>query len=74
MDLKQLQALQAIADHGSFSGAAVALSTVQSNISTRIKALEHELDVVLVDRASGRLGLDFVAHTHAWRESRVETA
>ena len=55
MDLKQLQALQAIADHGSFSGAAVALSTVQSNISTRIKALEHELDVVLVDRASGHL-------------------
>ena len=55
MDLKQLQALQAIADHGSFSGAAIALSTVQSNISTRIKALEHELDATLVDRASGRL-------------------
>ncbi|MEI6701603.1 MAG: LysR family transcriptional regulator [Actinomycetota bacterium] len=55
MDLRQLQALQAIADHGSFSTAAVALGTVQSNISTRIKGLEAELDATLVDRSNGRL-------------------
>jgi LysR family hydrogen peroxide-inducible transcriptional activator len=54
MDLKQLEALVAIADHGSFSAAATALDTVQSNVSGRIARLERELDTELVDRASGR--------------------
>jgi LysR family nitrogen assimilation transcriptional regulator len=55
MDIKQLQALVGIADHGSFSEAAIALNTVQSNISGRIARLEKELDTDLVDRSSGRL-------------------
>jgi LysR family hydrogen peroxide-inducible transcriptional activator len=55
MDLKQLQALVAIADHGSFSSAAVALDTVQSNISGRVARLERELDSELVNRSNGRL-------------------
>jgi DNA-binding transcriptional LysR family regulator len=55
MDLRQLSALVAIADHGSFSGAAAALHTVQSNVSTHIKRLERELGVQLVDRQSGEL-------------------
>ncbi len=50
MDLRQLSALVAIADHGSFSAAARALYTVQSNISGHISRLEKELGVVLVDR------------------------
>jgi len=33
LDLKHLQALIGIADHGSFSAAAVAIGTVQSNVS-----------------------------------------
>lgn len=55
MDMRQLTALLAVAEAGSFSAAARALHTVQSNISTHIAHLERELGVTLVDRASGRL-------------------
>ena len=48
-----MEALVGIVDHGSFSGAADALGTVQSNISNRIARLEAELGTTLVDRASG---------------------
>ena len=55
MDVRQLAALVAIADHGSFSAAARALYTVQSNVSGHIARLERELGVRLVDRAQGGL-------------------
>jgi len=55
MDLRQLQAVVAIAEHGSFSAAAEALATVQSNVSTHVKKLEIELGTAVVDRASGEL-------------------
>jgi len=55
VDLRQLSALMAIADRGSFSGAAAALHTVQSNVSGHIKRLERELGTVLVDRQTGQL-------------------
>lgn len=55
MDLRQLSALVAIADHGSFSSAARALYTVQSNVSGHISRLEKELGVTLVDRQRGGL-------------------
>ncbi|HVN50261.1 MAG TPA: LysR family transcriptional regulator, partial [Acidimicrobiales bacterium] len=55
MDLRQLAALVAVAEAGSFSAAARRLHTVQSNVSTHVARLERELDVVLVDRASGEL-------------------
>jgi len=55
MDLRQLQAVVAIADHGSFSGAASALRTVQSNVSSHVARLEKELGVQLVDRQAGEL-------------------
>ncbi len=55
MDLRQLQALVAIADHRSFSAAASALHTVQSNVSSHIARLERELGVQLVDRQGGQL-------------------
>lgn len=55
MDLRQLTALVAIADHGSFSAAARALYTVQSNVSGHIARLEKELGVTLVDRHRGGL-------------------
>lgn len=55
MDLKHLQALVGIADTGSFSAAADALGTVQSNVSAHVARLERELEVGLVDRSSGRL-------------------
>lgn len=55
MEIRQLEALVGIADHGTFSSAAEALGTVQSNISNRIARLEHELGSELIDRASGAL-------------------
>src|SRR3954454_12403458 len=55
MDLRQLTALTAVADHRSFSAAARALHTVQSNVSTHVARLEKELGATLVDRASGGL-------------------
>lgn len=55
MEIRQLEALVGIADHRTFSAAADALGTVQSNISSRISKLEHELGAELIDRASGSL-------------------
>ena len=55
MDLRQLRALVAIAEHGSFSAAADHLGTVQSNVSTHVAKFEHELRCALVDRSTGRL-------------------
>lgn len=55
VDLRQLAALAAVADHRSFSAAARALHTVQSNVSSHIANLERELRVDLVDRATGEL-------------------
>ena len=55
MEIKQLQVLVAIADHGSFSAAAKALHTVQSNVSAHIARLESTLECVLIDRSTGQL-------------------
>jgi LysR family hydrogen peroxide-inducible transcriptional activator len=55
MELKQLDALAAVAEHGRFSAAARALDTVQSNISTHIARLEDDLGAILVDRSAGEL-------------------
>ena len=55
MDIRQLHALVAVAEHGTFSGAAQALHTVQSNVSAHVARLERELDTTLVDRQTGRL-------------------
>ena len=55
MDLRQLSALLAVADTGSFSAAGRQLHTVQSNVSTHVARLEKELGVVLVDRGTGLL-------------------
>jgi DNA-binding transcriptional LysR family regulator len=55
MEIRHLQALVGVADHGSFSAAAEALGTVQSNVSAHIARLERELGAPLVDRSAGRL-------------------
>ncbi len=55
MDVRQLATLVAVADNGSFSAAARALFTVQSNVSARVARLEKELGVILVDRRKGDL-------------------
>jgi DNA-binding transcriptional LysR family regulator len=50
MDLRQLRALQAVAEGGSFSAAADALTYTQPAISKTIAGLERELGTVLVER------------------------
>lgn len=55
MDLRQLQSLLAVVDHGGFTAAARATHTVQSNVSAHVARLERELDAVLIDRSSGLL-------------------
>lgn len=55
MEIRHLATLIAIADHGSFSAAARALGTVQSNVSAHIARLEKELGATLVERTNGTL-------------------
>jgi molybdate transport repressor ModE-like protein len=55
MDLRQLAALTAVAEAGSFSAAARRLHTVQSNVSTHVARLEQELGATLVDRTTGAM-------------------
>ncbi len=50
MDLRQLNHLIAVAEHQSFSAAARALHTVQSNVSTHVAKLEKDLGAALIDR------------------------
>lgn len=52
MNLRQLQSLAAIAAHGSFTAAAEAIGLSHSAVSLQVKALEAELGVALVDRAT----------------------
>ena len=49
-DLRQLRALQAVAEAGSFTGAAEALNYTQPAVSKTIATLERELGAVLVER------------------------
>ena len=66
MDVRQLEALLAVAEEGSFTAAADRLHTVQSNVSGHVRALETELGVQLLVRSRrgteptefGRLVLD----------------
>jgi DNA-binding transcriptional LysR family regulator len=55
--LKQLEALVAIVDLGSFRKAATVLATTQPNISNRISTLEDCLGVLLMHRDSGSVRL-----------------
>ena len=54
MDVRQLEALLAVAEEGSFTTAADRLHTVQSNVSEHVRQLEAELGVQLLVR--GRRG------------------
>jgi DNA-binding transcriptional LysR family regulator len=54
VDIRQLEALLAVAEEGSFTAAADQLHTVQSNVSEHVRQLEAELGVQLLVR--GRRG------------------
>jgi DNA-binding transcriptional LysR family regulator len=50
MDIRQLEALLAVAEEGSFTAAADRLHTVQSNVSEHVRQLEADLGVQLLVR------------------------
>ena len=50
MDIRQLEALLAVAEEGSFTAAADRLHTVQSNVSEHVRQLEAEVGVQLIVR------------------------
>jgi DNA-binding transcriptional LysR family regulator len=52
LDVKQLRVLKAVAEHGSFSAAAEALSYTQPAISQQVATLEKHAGTTLVDRTS----------------------
>ena len=56
-DLRRLRAFHAVAEHRSFSGAALALGYAQSVVSHHVAALEAELGLTLVDRGRRPVGL-----------------
>ena len=51
MDVRHLEAVLAVAEEGSFTGAADRLRTVQSNVSEHVRQLEAELGVRLLVRS-----------------------
>ena len=57
MDLTDLRVFQAVATTGGISRAAALLHRVPSNVTTRIKNLEDDLDVALFSREGKRLQL-----------------
>lgn len=52
MDVIDLKVVEAVARHGSMNKAAAELNTVQSNVSSRIRALEAGLGVALFQRSA----------------------
>ena len=54
---KHLTSLVAIAAHGSFSAAGDAIGRSHSAVSLHVKALEHELGTVLIDRGTRPISL-----------------
>jgi DNA-binding transcriptional LysR family regulator len=69
LDVKQLRVLKSVAEHGSFSAAAEALSYTQPAISQQIAALERTAGTTLVDRTSRGVrltdaGRALVDHAH----------
>ncbi|MCY4037192.1 MAG: LysR family transcriptional regulator [bacterium] len=73
MDIRQLDALLAIAEHKTFTKAARSLHTVQSNVSKHIARLEIELGARLVDRDAGTLTEEGEAVAARARRIRAET-
>lgn len=57
MQINDLLIFQSVAEHGSFTKAAAATNTVQSNVTARIKFLESEFSTRLFDRTSRKIEL-----------------
>ena len=72
MLLRHLETLLAIAEEGSFTGAADALNTVQSNVSEQVRQLEAELGVPLLVRSRRGAQLTEFGEVVLERARRVE--
>ncbi|HWD05215.1 MAG TPA: LysR family transcriptional regulator [Amycolatopsis sp.] len=57
MDLRQLEIVVAVAEEGGFTAAAHRLHTVQSTVSTVVRALERDLGTTLFERTTHRVAL-----------------
>lgn len=57
MNTNDLKIFEAVAIHGSFTKAAAAMFTVQSNVTARIKSLEEEFGAALFTRTSRKVQL-----------------
>jgi DNA-binding transcriptional LysR family regulator len=71
VDLRQLRAFAAIARTGSFTRAARALHAAQPALSQRLRALELELGVVLVERGNRTGGLTEAGRSLLPRAERI---
>ncbi|MCC8407502.1 LysR family transcriptional regulator [Mucilaginibacter sp. UR6-1] len=63
MNLNDLKIFEAVAETGSFTKAAGATFTVQSNVTARIKSLEEEFGAALFARTSRKVSLTPAGHT-----------
>jgi DNA-binding transcriptional LysR family regulator len=71
MEIRQLSAFVAIARANSFTRAARSLGVPQSALSQRLRALERELGVVLVDRGNRTTGLTASGRALLARAERI---
>lgn len=55
IDLRQLRALVAVVDEGTFTDAGIALGTSQASVSRAVAALEHHLGARVLSRTSRRV-------------------
>lgn len=63
MNTNDLNLFEAVAHHGSFTRAAEAMFTVQSNVTARIKNLEEEFGTPLFTRTSRKVALTAAGET-----------
>lgn len=70
--MRQLASVAAVAEHRSFSAAARALNTVQSNVSTHVSRLERELCATLIDRQGNQLTDAGKVAVAAFRRAQAE--
>jgi DNA-binding transcriptional LysR family regulator len=71
MEIRQLQAFVAVARANSFTRAARVLGVPQPALSQRVRALERELGVVLVERGNRTTGLTEIGHALLVRAERI---
>src|SRR5215217_866615 len=63
MNTNDLKIFEAVAETGSFTKAAAAMFTVQSNVTARIKSLEEEFGAELFSRTSRKVELTAAGKT-----------